>query len=65
MEKYTGDAQAVSMECNGEHVFKIHYIDDGKNEKYFMGYCIHCGYTIELPVRLIEEAFDNDNDRRN
>ena len=61
MEKYTGTMTELYDKCISDiHNLKVHYINDGSNEPYFLGYCTLCGFTTELPVRKIEEVFNND-----
>lgn len=55
MEERIG--QMASM-CNGEHDLRVYFCEEPNDESYFMGVCLRCGLTMELPVKQIEEIFN-------
>ena len=55
MEKFNGRMASL---CTGEHELQVYLCEEPEGNSYFLGVCLKCGLTIELPVRQIEEVFN-------
>lgn len=55
MDRFNGRTAAV---CNGEHDLKVYFCEEEDGNHYFLGVCLRCGLTIELPVKTIEEIYN-------
>lgn len=46
--------------CEGEHTLHVYYCEEpNPMDSYYMGVCTRCGLYEEVPVRKLEEVFNN------
>lgn len=57
MDRFDGKS---AIQCTGEHDLQVYFCKEDDGNHYFLGVCLLCGLTMELPIKQIEEIFNGD-----
>lgn len=45
--------------CSGAHNFDVYFCEEKPlKDSYWLGICLDCGLTVEVPIKDIEEVFN-------